>query len=303
MTLSSGLDDYPRAQSPSENERHLDLLCWMAKGSSVLQQLARHVGDEAKADEYGELAAELAAGLVPLHWNQAAGEFHDWGSHDNEGNFATMIVVRCVNSRDEGIDAMVNPKSPNPREDCPRSHPHFKFPLGDGRGGIMEREKYLMDNEKLQHVHHMGYVAIFPLMLRLLPADAPQLGAVLDSIRDPEQLWTPWGLRSLSKKSNYFQRGNAPGDAPYWRGPIWINIQWLALYGLHHYGHTPGPHQAKAKGIYKELRENVMQNLRKEWERTGFLWEQYSEDTGKGQRAHPFNGWSSLVVAIMGEDF
>ena len=214
-----------------------------------------------------------------------------------------MIVVRCLNSEQQGVDAMVNPKAANPRDECPKSHPNFQFPLGDGRGGIMERAKYVMAQEQPRFVEHTGYLSIFPLMLRVLPADAPQLGKVLESMRDPKRMWTPWGLRSLAKDSNYYQRGNAPGDAPYWRGPIWINIQWLALYGLHHYGHTPGPYQARSLEIYAELRQNVMQNLRKEWERTGFLWEQYSEETGKGQRAHPFNGWSSLVVAIMGEDF
>jgi mannosyl-oligosaccharide glucosidase len=34
------------------------------------------------------------------------------------------------------------------------------------------------------------------------------------------------------------------------------------------------------------------------------LWEQYGgrdEEEGKGQRSHPFSGWTSLVVNIMAE--
>ena len=33
---------------------------------------------------------------------------------------------------------------------------------------------------------------------------------------------------------------------------------------------------------------------------TGFAWEQYNPETGKGQRTQHFTGWTSLVVKIMG---
>lgn len=35
------------------------------------------------------------------------------------------------------------------------------------------------------------------------------------------------------------------------------------------------------------------------WEETGFAWEQYNPETGKGQRTQHFTGWTSLVVKIM----
>merc|ERR1711990_618532 len=103
------------------------------------------------------------------------------------------------------------------------------------------------------------------------------LPAILASIRDENQLWTPYGLRSISKNSTFYKRENAPGDAPYWRGALWINVQYLALYGLHHYAHTDGPSRAQALRIYTELRQNVIRNLHGEWLRTNYLWEQYSD--------------------------
>lgn len=50
------------------------------------------------------------------------------------------------------------------------------------------------------------------------------------------------------------------------------------------YGKEPGPNQAKAQDIYAELRKNVVDNVFREYERTGYVWEQYDALTGEGRR-------------------
>lgn len=62
---------------------------------------------------------------------------------------------------------------------------------------------------------------------------------------------------------------------------------------------APGPQQKKATQIYNDLRKNLVETVYESWKETGFAWEQYNPDTGKGQRTQHFTGWTSLVVKIM----
>lgn len=85
---------------------------------------------------------------------------------------------------------------------------------------------------ELQFVPHFGYNSIMPLALNLLPFDSPELGTVLRQLESQELLWSPYGLRSLAANSSMYMQYNTRDDAPYWRGPIWININFLVLRTL-----------------------------------------------------------------------
>lgn len=61
----------------------------------------------------------------------------------------------------------------------------------------------------------------------------------------------------------------------------------------------PGLYRYKALDIYTELRLNLVNTVFKSWKATGFAWEQYNPDTGKGQRTQHFTGWTSLITIIM----
>lgn len=154
-------------------------------------------------------------------------------------------------------------------------------------------------DDESEHVCHKGYISLFPFMLSLLPQDSPHLGHILDLLRDPDHLWSPYGIRSLSASHPVFGTGEN-----YWRGPIWIQMNYLVLRALHNtYATVDGPFQEHAKAIYTELRKNIVENVFKEYERTGYVWEQYDATTGEGQRSHPFTGWTSLVTLILAEKY
>ena len=166
--------------------------------------------------------------------------------------------------------------------------------------------------EESVHVCHKGYISIFPFMTGMLSPTNPRLGAVLELIGDPEELWSEHGIRSLSKRDEFYGT-----DENYWRSPVWMNMNYLivkellvispyfAFLGLvtnscgQNTAQQSGPHQAKAKDLYSRLRSNLVNTVYKSWEQTGFAWEQYNPETGEGQRTQHFTGWTSLVVKIM----
>ncbi|KAL0141009.1 mannosyl-oligosaccharide glucosidase CWH41/GLS1 [Mucor lusitanicus] len=159
-------------------------------------------------------------------------------------------------------------------------------------------DQALQDNKPV-HICHKGYLSLFPMTLGLLPADSPKLGAILDIIEKEDELWSPYGLRSLSASDPIFGTGEN-----YWRGPIWININYLTLQSLYkNYMHVPGPYQDRAQKIYTKLRDNLIRNVYKNYKQTGYVWEQYSESEGKGLHSHPFTGWTSLILLIMAEEY
>ncbi|XP_074130343.1 mannosyl-oligosaccharide glucosidase [Sminthopsis crassicaudata] len=155
----------------------------------------------------------------------------------------------------------------------------------------------------LQYVDALGYVSFFPLLLRLLSPTSPHLGPLLDLLADTRHLWSPFGLRSLSASSPLYGQRNSEHDPPYWRGAIWVNVNYLALGALDHYGRLEGPHQAQASQLHTQLRTNLVGNVWRQYRDTGFLWEQYSDRDGHGMGSRPFQGWTSLVLLAMAEDY
>jgi len=84
------------------------------------------------------------------------------------------------------------------------------------------------DFEENSLVCHKGYISLFPFLLGLMKPDSPKLGKLLALMGDEEELFSPHGLRSLSKKDELYGT-----DENYWRSPVWININYLAIVQLH----------------------------------------------------------------------
>lgn len=103
------------------------------------------------------------------------------------------------------------------------------------------------DFEEHALVCHKGYISIFPFLVGLLKPDDAKLGKILDLIGDESHLFSPHGLRSLSPQDEFY--GTAEN---YWRSPIWMPMNYLALTQLH-----VSLTQAKARRFLVETRHDV----------------------------------------------
>lgn len=65
LTLASGLDDYPRAESPSFEERHVDLHSWIAWASGVLSSISESAGKDATMLRHEH--EQLRNNLIEMH--------------------------------------------------------------------------------------------------------------------------------------------------------------------------------------------------------------------------------------------
>ncbi|PIA51188.1 hypothetical protein AQUCO_01100191v1 [Aquilegia coerulea] len=271
-SLSSGLDDYPRASHPTEQERHLDLRCWMLLAADSMHSISELLERKDNLGKDYKAMAELLSNvdiLNQMHFDNVSGAYFDFGNHTEK------VRLRWQEMRTSGSNYA-------------------------GRELVRE----VLETPKLRLVPHIGYVSLFPLIMRIIPPGSWILEKQLDLISNKSTLWTDYGLRSLAKTSSLYMKRNTEHDAPYWRGPIWMNMNYLILSALHHYSREDGPYSIRAKSIYGELRENLIRNVVNNYVKTGYLWEQYDQkNKGKGKGARPFTGWTALVLLIMSESF
>ncbi|EFJ50126.1 hypothetical protein VOLCADRAFT_58521, partial [Volvox carteri f. nagariensis] len=265
-TLTSGLDDYPRASHPDDSERHLDLRCWMALASQRYRAAAASLSDR------GELQR--------LHFDSTLGRFADWGMHTEDVHLGRRVRERILS---QSVSQRVTSTPPTP-----------------------------------QFVPQFGYVSLFPLIMKLLPtgtstsADDNDPAAAeltlqqLQLLQDPALLWSPHGLRSLATTASLYKKRNTADDPPYWRGQIWVNMNYLVLRSLSYYAKTAGSGSEVgrvAAAAHDELRLRLLKTLVENYKRNGYLYEQYDDETGRGISSHPFTGWTALVTLIMAQDY
>ena len=259
--FASGLDDYPRGLQADERDEHVDLLGWMTTAARLMSDFAALAGDGEVAAQYADDARRYV-GRLDEYWNETEGSFCEVGVAGFEP--PTSDNNNSSNETESGSDA-------------------------DHRGTPV-----------IGHVCHKGYVALFPLLMRMVDPASPRLGAMLDILSDPLHLWSPFGLRALSASDPLYGT-ELSFEEDYWRSSVWVNMNYLAVAALRYYADAPGPYAERAGALADRLSLAMADTVVNEYDRTGFLWEHFRSMDGKGRGTHPFTGWTALVALLIAQ--
>jgi glycogen debranching enzyme len=120
---------------------------------------------------------------------------------------------------------------------------------------------------------------LFPLYAGV-PDGARARRMVDEQLMAPDRFGpSPWAVTTVSRASPDFDPRN------YWRGPVWVNVNWLMIRGLERYG---------LRAEADELRRLTLDLVAG----SGF-WEYYEPTTGAGLGTGEFSWSASLTLDLL----
>jgi glycogen debranching enzyme len=122
--------------------------------------------------------------------------------------------------------------------------------------------------------------SLMPLILPDLPADVVR--ALAAQLADPRTFWLPYPVPSVAATEPSFDPTFRTGLI--WRGPSWVNTNWLLIDGLRLHGHAE---------LARELAERTLLMVAR-----GGMREFFDPHSAEGYGARSF-GWTTLVLDVL----
>ena len=145
----------------------------------------------------------------------------------------------------------------------------------------------------------INWTSFLPLVDGLLPtADAKRM--ISRHLLNPAEMRSDYGFRSLSKRDIAYNNDAIINPYSNWRGPVWINANFIHWLALRAYGYRDEAHWL-AVTLARELHRDI--------EKWGSMHEDYSAETGDGLaptveespggRFAGFVGWNLLALDML----
>jgi len=134
-----------------------------------------------------------------------------------------------------------------------------------------------------QQSHRLSPTLFYPLLAGVPDAERAQK-IVAGHLLNPEEFWGDWVIPSIARNDPDFEKQR------YWKGAVWPPLNFLTYLSLR---------QAWFKDEAAELASKSLALLLAEWQRQGYVSENYSAITGTGddQRlsSDRFHSWGALL--------
>ena len=224
-TFACGLDDSPRGLIPHHADEHVDLLAWVISAADILARVAQRVGEARHSSMFQADSAKFRSWLS-RHWDADAGWFCDIGVTE---------VALPVRDHTSG-QATTTPLqwSAAPKDSWTREFL---------RQQVLTQSQVdsLAPSAQVGRVCHRSYIGLMPLALGVLEPGDARVSALLQGLRQGDMLG-PAGVLSLSSSSPLYRSKD-----DYWRGKVWMNINFLLVQALRRYASAPLPDRAGAQ--------------------------------------------------------
>lgn len=162
-----------------------------------------------------------------------------------------------------------------------------------------EEDGFYYDFDTVEHRHHkiQSVASFLPLFSGI--CDSRQAQMLYKHLTNPETFYTEFSIPSISKKDKTF-------GSDMWRGPVWINYNYMISIGLREFGFT---------AFADEIEEKTVETLNHWYKKTGVMFEFYDcenkrapyELNRKGEPFEPYDftiryqsirdyGWSTTLL-------
>ena len=302
----SGFDDLPRGMTPNDEENHLDLNIWLLELEKTLLLLSQYF-DKESIEIYNENIKQRKDSIKNHLFNNELNIYSDYLGPQFKKiqvkKYPRKVFPYLWRNDNQCGEKVLNPIGTraecNPYSDSPccsefgwcgntPNHCNCKKCLKSYK--LEERKEYKKKENTFNP--HIGYINLFPIFFGDFKEN--DLGDLFKYLSNKNEFLSEYGIRSLVRNDLLYRTGD-----DYWRGKIWIQINYLALRGLKKYFWD----NDDVKKIYDKIRYGVINAVYRTWKKNHVFYENYDDITGEGVMNHPFNGWTSTILLILSENY